>query len=269
MSDPAPEDRLSKAEPIDNKTIGRTPLLNGADLEVVLSETKLPLLAGVKRSEFLYWLNNICDWTNREKLRRRLDRKTVQQMKTSIETYTTVSRALIHSNFPAPTPPLDWLREVRDWVDQAERDLGKRETGGAPLNVDQYVFTPRALGLFHAGFGIVPDNSASVLATDGRGAALRFVKTVSEIARRRIRERGVAVSVPPGLRAKILGNAASEEALRKRLEIALQYRLHSEEWTGQANLDPNTMTLQPIVHRKTDFAWRIHSEFFRQSLFER
>jgi len=105
-----------------------------------------------------------------------------------------------------------------------------------------------------------------VHAEDGRGAALRFVRDVSEIARCRIQERGVAASVPPNLEAKVLGNITSDDALRKRLDIALQHRLDLQEWTSQARLDSNTMTQQPIVHRKTDFAWRIHSNFFRQFL---
>lgn len=253
-------------EAIDHNTLGRVALLSDEDIEVAIGTTGFQLLETVDRREFGRCLNTIVEHTIREQLTSRLTSKTVRTLRKSIETYRDISRSLVHGEFYPPPPPLEWMEQVEAWITKAEEGMVERSLGGAPSNLEQQSFMPKTLGLMHAGFGVEPDASTSRHAQDGTGAAFRFIVATYSLVSAAIAERGFSERVHPDLAAKARWLLPADDALGKRLQSALNYRLASAEWKETGSRKGNAVVSQTVIEAETNHAWRIYSRQFRQIL---
>ncbi|NOD92516.1 hypothetical protein GS636_06935 [Ruegeria sp. HKCCD4884] len=253
-------------EPIDQYTLGGSPILNQDDVDEILEESGAWLDPAVNASVFAYWLNNAVEWTLRAQLERRLSKETVSRLNKSIQTYTEVARAFHHDEFPPPLPPVDWLAEVEGWVEAAEKGLIERQSQGAPREIETIEFLPSAIGLFVVGHGIGVEREASWMKDVGKPAVFRFLKATRKRVVTSVGQRGFSNRVHPKLAKKARWVPISDDNLRKRINVALGYRMESEMWTGYATLDAETGEAVPETVRKSDFAWRIQGDFFREMM---
>ncbi|WP_282169074.1 hypothetical protein [Ruegeria atlantica] len=253
-------------EPIDHYTLGRCPILVLDDVYEILEESGLSLNPNVDTTAFAYWLENAVEWTLREQLERRLSKKTVSSVKKSIQTYKDVARAFHHDEFPPPLPPVDWLAEVEGWVEAAEKGLIERQSQGAPREIETIEFLPSAIGLLVAGLGIEVEREASWMKDVGKPAVFRFLKATRKRVVTSVGQRGFSNRVHPILAKKARWVPISDDNLRKRINVALGYRMESEMWTGYATLDAETGEAVPETIKKSDFAWRLQGDFFREML---
>ena len=253
-------------EEIDHNTLGRVPLLSHEDIEDAIGATGFQLLENVDRREFGRCLNNIVEHTIREQLTFRLTSKTVRKLRNSIETYRDISRSLVHGEFYPPPPPLEWMEQVEAWITKAEEGMVERSLGGAPSNLEQQSFMPKALGLMHAGFGVEPDASTSRHAQDGTGAAFRFIMATYSLVSEAIAERGFSKKVHPDLVAKARWLLPADDALVKRLQSALNYRLTTAEWKETGSRKGKAAVSQTVIEAETNHAWRIYSRQYRRIL---
>jgi hypothetical protein len=266
MVDHTNADDFEVADPIDHGTLGRTPILSNDDCDLIIECTGLELLPEVNGHKFEHLLNNIVDRTIRAQLEERLDRKTLGKLKVSFETYREISRALVHSEGSPPLPPFNWVKEVEKWIEDAVVSLDTRASGGAAKNVEQEFFCPRALGLFHAGFGVVPDGATSLNRSGEHGAAFRFIQTTSQIVRERIQDRGFSDRIPRYLQSRARWGVVTDGAIRKRISAALKLRLDSKGGRETPASDSRTSDLNQVVRQHTDFVWIINSELFRKMI---
>lgn len=257
MADQASNSGSLGPEPIDMYSLGRTPILCDADLEDILVATGIDLLPEIDRNKFKYLLNNAVERTIREQLRIRLQRKFLKKLTTSIRAYRDLSRSQLQRESPPPTLPVAWLKLFETWVEETEHLLATRRSGGASMNVEQMEFLPKALGLFHVGFGLEPSTS---------GATFRFVHAVSSRARQRVDERGFSEWVPEHLRAKARWTPVTDDGIAKRISAALKLQGEDKEWTGEGSYVPSTGELTLITRTSRGPAWQLHASQFRKMI---
>jgi len=255
-------------EPISQATLGRHEILSSVDVLKIINVTGLNLLDDVDEIKFHYWLNNTVEWTLRDQLSERLRRIDIKKLKDSLKKYSSLSQSLKHSELPPIPLPSEWLREAERWLTNATELLDKRKAGGAPANVETTVFVPKALGLFHAGFGVIPDNVVSWNVTHERGAAFRFIYETSRLVKERVEERGFCKSIPKELVSRARFLPVTDDAVGKRINAALALLGESEQWTNQAQFYPKSVELVPITTRTNGPAWELHAAEFRGFLLE-
>jgi len=255
---------MTPPEPICLNSIGRQRLLTVVDVKNIIVKTGLPLK--VNEGKFHYWLNNSVEWTLREQLSERFSRTHLDNLKSSLETYKTLSWNLVQSELPPPRLPSEWLLEVAKWVTDAEKLLDQRKTGGAARNVELSIFYPRAIGLFHAGFKEMPDEVISSIATGKRGAVFRFLSSVSSTVNSRIKERSFAVSVPAELEARAYWHPIADDTFRQRLKVAIRLQIGAEQLATQTEYFPISGKMMSRISGNDGPAWRIFSAEFREVL---
>ncbi len=255
-------------EPISQATLGKHEILSSLDVLKIINVTGLNLLDDVDETQFHYWLNNTVEWTLRDQLGERLRRVNIKRLKDSLKKYNSLSQSLKHSEFPPIPLPSEWLREAESWPTNATELLEKRRAGGAPANVETTVFVPKALGLFHAGFGVLPDNVVSWNVTHERGAAFRFIYETSRLVKERVEERGFCKSIPKELVSRARFLPVTDDAVGKRINAALSLLGESVQWTDQAHYYPENGELVPITILTNGPAWEIHAAEFREFLLD-
>jgi hypothetical protein len=249
--------------PIDHGSLGMTPLLSEADLQSICKKTDLNLRPQICESKFLHCLNTTVERTIREQLEERLDTRTLNQLKRHFDGYKELSRSLNNSEFPPLVPPQDWVKEVEVWFKLAKKGLRERASGGAPNNVLQKYFYPRALGLFHAAFGVTPDATVSWGGRSERGATFRFLRQTTNIVHDRIRERGFSNGIPDHLQAKVNWRAVSDDAIGKRIEAAMKLGFEGHSYSGRTRPDGGKVLR---VTSYSQLAWVYQSDFFQIQL---
>ncbi|WP_170578433.1 hypothetical protein [Ruegeria arenilitoris] len=252
--------------PIDYFSMGGYPILDKNDVNNILKESATSLSSNVDAVEFGHVLNNMVEWTLRYQLERRLSKEMVRRVKESVTTYAELAQFHSHDEFPPPPFPSDWLRGVEHWIEEAEKGLSKRRSGGAPQNVEQRDFLPKAIGLFAAGVGVKEEDEAHWMEQEGKPAVFRFIKSANAAVRKRVLQRGFSDRIDPEQAAKARWNPVSDDTLRKRINGALEYRLNMEYWTHEAKLDPDTGKAEPVIIKKSGLAWRLHGDFFRKMI---
>jgi hypothetical protein len=113
----------------------------------------------------------------------------------------------------------------------------ERRDGGASNNVLQSYFYPRALGLFHVAFGVIPEATVSPNGSGERGAAFRFILLTAETVHERIQERGFSAREPDYLQPKVNWKAVTEDAIGKRIEAAKKLVFERSSHSGREGLD--------------------------------
>lgn len=251
--------------PIDHGSLRAKPFIESSDLAQIVDQTGLQLVPDICEEKFLYCFNTLVDRTIREQLRERLVKKTRDQLEKHFEAYRDLSRSLLHSEFPPPVPPADWVKQVEEWLKLSEEGLKKRSSGGASSNVELSFFYPRALGLFNVAFGVTPEATVSWTGSRERGAAFRFLWQTGKIVHEKVRKRGFSTRIPDHLRSRVTWGGVTEDAIGKRIEAALKQGLEGHAYSGKTKPD-GTQVLR--VFSFSQPAWVYYSDFFRLQLLE-
>lgn len=244
---------------IGHHGIGNAPLLDEEDLDAILKATGLELHPDVHRSKFLFHLNDIVARTILQQLTIRLDRTTLEKLKASINACRDISRGLVHSEFPPPLPPPEWLARVEAWIREAERGLAKRKCGGAPANIEKMDFLPEVLGLFHAGFRVEPGSTVSWEKTNRKGSAFRFLQSTRTRVRDRIAERGFSDTVPPEVAAKARWGRVEDTSLGKRIEGALRLQMDASAEEAGLQHERQGRSQRCELRWTRGTAWQVYS----------
>ncbi|WP_170438379.1 hypothetical protein [Ruegeria arenilitoris] len=251
---------------LSQESIGWQRLLTFVDVKNIIVKTELPLLDEVAEKSFQHWLNDCVEWTIREQLTARLDWGQVKKVSDVLAIYREFSSSFLYTEDPPPPLPRAWAVEAEKWVADARRTLDLRSAGGGRLNAEKWVFYPRAIGLFHAAFGVEPDAVVSKKSKGSRGAVFRFLSATTEIVNARIEERSFSVSVPDDLKALALWHPIPDDRFRKRLKAVLEMKMSLGPEQGCVEYHPITGKMNPQVTGFEGPAWRIFSEEFRDAL---
>lgn len=251
---------------LSQESIGWQRLLTFVDVKNIIVKTELPLLDEVAEKSFHHWLNDCVEWTIREQLTARLDWDQVKKVSDVLAIYRGFSSSFLYNEDPPPPLPRAWAVEAEKWVADAQCVLKHRSSGGARPNAEKWVFYPRAIGLFHAAFGVEPDAVVSRKSKGSRGAVFRFLNATTETVNERIEERSFSVSVPGDLRAMALWHPVQDGTFRKRLKAVLEMKMSLGPEPGCVEYHPITGKMDPQVAGFEGPAWRIFSEEFRDVL---
>ncbi len=279
---------IQRPEKINLSNLGGEPLLTCSDLNKILGRTNVKLLTReIDPRKFLLKLNNTIERYLRARLGPSVARNDLNRLENALTRYRTISTGLLHSATPPPLLPFDWMQEFSNWLEKMDGDLRDKAKTEKIRTELIGSFYPRLLGLFHAGFGIEPDNTVAWGEKGQKGAAFRFIFSLSEVAVKRVNERGIEPRLQlsesktngrgltenahgPAKKkktaAEIVFGTLTNDAVCKRIAKALTLEMVSKTWTRTRAGEGHNVFENSEIQKMQDLAWRIHSATMRQQI---
>lgn len=213
---------MANEKPISLRRFGSAPILSKEDIDNILEQTGVQWPENLVRTKFDVIFNNIVKQTLVGQLADFPKEEDYLAARSAVLEFLNQARVMRSSRFPPPQLPRFWVQCLMFWVWDLDEAISDWSKPGAPTNSHTNRFYPKAIGLLHAAFGVVPDSSMSTAPSAKTGAAFRFIKATSKRVQEKMMKFGFDDDVPASARKGIGWTCPADGALGKRLKRALE-----------------------------------------------
>ena len=242
-------------------TAGMKVYLDEAAVHRVVAATGLFLKPNVDFTAFSSQLNDTVRMTMLRMLPLPISNKKLEELKLAFDKYEYLSKELRDSKYFPPLTPRKWHIEAVKWFSEMEELYKVMSKGGRKKNFIIRYFYPRAIALYHAGFGVTPVSTTSENVTLSDGPTARFLNAIFAEVENSIGKFGFDKIYTEDEVARLATFKTTAAALRKNIHKAMQLREPESDELRRQLVGISSEEAKNWPRRRI---WEIYSDYYEK-----